>query len=297
MIASKEAALRVWVEAARPRTLSASVAPVLAGTAAAEHVVAWRAGAALVVALAVQIAVNYANDYFDGVRGVDTDERVGPRRAVASGLVTPERMKAAIGVSLVVAGVAGLALAAATTWWLLAVGALCFLATLGYSGGPRPYASAGLGELMVFVFFGLVATVGSQFVHDEAIAPVAVAAAVPVGALAVAILVANNLRDLETDRRVGKSTLAVRMGELRTRALYVGLVVLPFTLLPPVMVAHGSAWPLLALAAVPLVVTPLRAVLAGAVGPRLVPVLVGTARLQLAFAGLLAIGLVAGRAP
>jgi 1,4-dihydroxy-2-naphthoate polyprenyltransferase len=291
---SEEGGLRVWLEAARPRTLSAAVAPVLVGTAAAERFSAWRAGAALVVALAVQVAVNYANDYFDGVRGVDAPDRVGPRRAVAAGLVAPARMRAATLVALGVAGLAGLALAAATTWWLLLVGAVCFLAALGYSGGPRPYASAGLGEVMVFVFFGLVATAGTQFVLDEALAAVSLAAGVPVGALAVAILVANNLRDLDTDRRAGKATLAVRLGEVRTRALYSGLVLGAFGLLPPVVLAHGSGWPLLALLAAPLAVPPVRGVLAGAVGPRLIPVLVATARLQLVFGVALAVGLVVG---
>ena len=285
---------RVWLEAARPRTLSAAVAPVLVGTAAAEVFSAWRAAAALVVAVAVQVAVNYANDYFDGVRGVDTAERVGPRRAVATGLVAPARMRAAMLVALGVAAVAGLALAAATTWWLLAVGAACILATLGYSGGPRPYASAGLGEVFVFVFFGLVATAGSAFVQDERLSAVALLAGVPVGLAAVAILVANNLRDVTTDARAGKRTLAVRLGESQTRALYVVLVFGLFLLLPSLGVAQGSWWPLVGLGAAPLALPPVSAVLAGAVGPRLIPVLVGTARLQVAFAVLLAAGLWAG---
>jgi len=159
--------VNVWVEAARPPTLPAAIAPVLVGTAAASRLVLWRFAAALVVALGVQVAVNYANDYFDGVRGGDTPQRVGPRRAVASGLVAPARMRAAIAVALGVAAVAGSALSAAVGWELLGVGLACFVAALAYSGGPRPYASSGLGELFVFVFFGLVATVGSAYVHDE----------------------------------------------------------------------------------------------------------------------------------
>jgi 1,4-dihydroxy-2-naphthoate polyprenyltransferase len=284
---------RVWVEAARPRTLSAAVAPVLVGTAAAApDVVAWRAVAALVVAVAVQVAVNYANDYSDGVRGVDTEARVGPRRAVASGLVAPETMKVAIGVALALATVAGTALAAATTWWLLGVGAVCFLAALGYSGGPRPYASAGLGELFVFVFFGLVATVGSTFVQVEGIPLVSVLAAVPVGLLAVAILVANNLRDIGTDAEVGKVTLAVRLGERGTRLLYAATILGALATLPAVGFAAGHAIAaLLPLASAPLALGPVRATLAGAVGPRLVPVLVGTARLQLVLGVLLAAGI------
>lgn len=289
--------LAVWIEAARPRTLSAAVAPVLVGTAAAEAFIAWRFAAALLVALAVQVAVNYANDYYDGVGGVDTAERVGPRRAVATGMVAPKSMQAAVWVALAVAGAAGIALAAATTWWLLLVGALCFAAAIGYSGGPRPYASAGLGELFVFVFFGLVATVGSAFVQDETIPVAAVVAAVPVGLLAVAILVANNLRDITTDATAGKRTLAVRLGEGGTRVLYGLLIVSTFALLPAVGFAAGHASAaLFPLASLPLALGPVRAVAQGAVGPRLVPVLVGTARLQIVLGVLLAVGLVlAGR--
>ena len=288
----------IWIEAARPRTLSAAVAPVVVGTAAAEAITAWwRAGAALVVALAVQVAVNYANDYFDGIRGVDTPDRVGPRRAVSAGLVAPARMRLAMLAALAVAAAAGTTLAAATTWWLLGLGAVCFVAALGYSGGPRPYASAGLGEVFVFVFFGLVATAGTAFVQDEVLTAVALLAGVPVGLLAVAILVANNLRDLPTDAQAGKLTLAVRIGEARTRLLYVALVLGTFGSLPAIVVAKGSGWPVLALAAAPFALLPAREVMAGAIGPRLIPVLVGTARLQLAFAVLLAAGLWAGRGP
>jgi 1,4-dihydroxy-2-naphthoate octaprenyltransferase len=287
----RRAGFLVWVEAARPRTLSAAVAPVLVGTAAAERFVAWRWLAALVVALAVQVGVNYANDYFDGVRGVDTVHRAGPRRAVAAGLVRPAQMRTATAAAIGVAAVAGLALAAATTWWLLAVGLACFVAAVGYSGGPRPYASAGLGEVFVFVFFGLVATIGSAYVQDERVPAVAVAAAVPVGLLAVAILVANNLRDIPTDETAGKRTLAVRLGERATRALFAWLIVLPFPLAALAALTAGSPWPLAALLAVPLTVLPLRAVLGGARGPGLIPALAGTALLQLGFGGLLALGL------
>jgi 1,4-dihydroxy-2-naphthoate octaprenyltransferase len=286
---------RVWVEAARPRTLSAAVAPVLVGTAAAglETVVWWRAGAALVVAIAVQVAVNYANDLFDGVRGVDTAARVGPRRAVASGLATASAMRFAMIAALGVAAVAGLALAAATTWWLLGVGAVCFLAALGYSGGPRPYASVGLGEVFVFVFFGLVATMGSTFVQLERLTLVSALAAIPVGLLAVAILLANNLRDLTTDAEAGKVTLAVRLGERGTRLVYAATVVGAFAALPAVGLGVGhAAASLYPLASLPLALGPVRATLAGAIGPRLVPVLVGTARLQLVLGVLLAVGLV-----
>ena len=243
---------QVWLSAARPRTLPAAVAPVLVGTAAAEAFDPVRFALALVVALALQVAVNYANDYFDGVAGVDTPARVGPTRAVASGLVPAGRMRSAMLAALGVAAVAGLALAALAGWELLAVGALAILAALGYSGGPRPYASAGLGELFVFVFFGLVATVGSAYVQDERIVPVAVVAAFLPGLIAVALLVVNNLRDVPSDRAVGKRTLSVRIGEPASRVVVTACIVGAF-LVPLVVVAMtGSAWPLLAYLAGPL---------------------------------------------
>ena len=287
----------VWVEAARPRTLPAAVAPVLVGTAVAAHaapqsVVMWRGLAALIVALSVQVAVNYANDYFDGVRGVDTPDRTGPRRAVAAGVVAPAAMKRAVGVSVGVAALAGLALAAAAGWELLLVGAACFAALLGYSGGPKPYASVGLGELFVFVFFGLVATVGSTYVHAEAVVAASALAAVPVGLLATAILVANNLRDIPSDAAAGKRTLAVRLGDRGSRWLYVTLIALAFAWVA--VVDLGTATTLLALASLVFAVAPVRAVLGGARGTDLIGVLGGTARLQLVFAVLLSLGYVVG---
>jgi 1,4-dihydroxy-2-naphthoate octaprenyltransferase len=279
------------VEAARPKTLSAGVAPVLVGTAAADRFVAWRFAAALVVGVAVQVGVNYANDYFDFVRGVDTPARVGPRRAVAAGLVAPARMRLAMLAAFGVAAVAGLALAAAAGWELLLVGALCFAAAVGYSGGPRPYASAGLGELFVFTFFGLVATVGSAYVQEGRIVAAAVAAAVPVGLLAVAILVVNNLRDIETDAAAGKRTLAARIGDARTRTLYVVLLAVAFASVAAAASAVRSLLPVLAALAAPLAAGPLRVVRGRAQGRGLIPALVGTARLQLVFGVLLALGL------
>jgi 1,4-dihydroxy-2-naphthoate octaprenyltransferase len=290
--------MKVWVEAARPRTLPASLAPVLVGTAAGA-----RAGSALhldwprfalvvVVALAVQIAVNYANDYFDGVRGVDTVQRAGPRRAVASGLVSPRAMRVAIGLAMTVAAAAGLALAAVVSWWLLVVGAAAFLALLGYSGGPRPYASAGLGEVFVFVFFGLVATLGSSYVQHSRLPATAWIAAAATGVLAVAILVVNNLRDVPTDAVAGKRTLAVRIGEARTRQLFVAAIALGLALaVVAEPFAARSAWPLLAVLALPLAREPIAAVRGGGVGRALIPALGGTGRLELAVAVLLAAGL------
>ncbi|MGH8909269.1 MAG: 1,4-dihydroxy-2-naphthoate polyprenyltransferase [Egibacteraceae bacterium] len=282
---------RVWVEAARPRTLSAAVAPVLVGSGAAGRLILWRFVAALVVALALQVGVNYANDYFDGTRGVDRRDRVGPRRAVASGLVPPARMRLAMLAAFAVAGVAGLLLAAAAGWQLLAVGLVCVGAAVAYSGGPRPYASAGLGELFVFVFFGLVATVGTAYVLTERIVPAAVAAAVPIGLLITAILIANNARDIATDAAAGKRTLAVRMGRRRTGRLYVTLVASAFVALTLVALVAGSPGPLLALLTLPLAVGPARLLDSAAEAARLVPALVGTSRLVLVFGALLAAGL------
>jgi 1,4-dihydroxy-2-naphthoate polyprenyltransferase len=288
--------VNAYVEAARPKTLPAAVAPVLVGTAAATTPMAElsvvRALLALVVALALQVAVNYANDYFDGVRGVDTAARVGPRRAVASGLIAPPAMKRAIGAALLVAGVAGLALAVLVGLELLLVGVAAGLATLGYSGGPKPYASAALGEVMVFVFFGLVATAGSAYVQDGTLTLLAVVAAVPIGAFAVALLVVNNLRDIPTDREVGKRTLAVVLGDARTRALFVGLVGLAYVSLVAIALVAGSAWIALPMLSI-VVVWPAVAVVRHApAGPRLIAALGATARGQLVYAALLTAALV-----
>ena len=283
-----------WVLGARPRTLPAAVAPVLVGTAVAYSqgdVIMWRAVAALVVALGVQVGANYANDYADGVRGTD-DQRVGPLRLVASGLASPTSVKAAAFVSFGVAGVAGLALAAVTTPWLLVVGALCFLAGWLYTGGPKPYGYVGLGEVSVFVFFGLVAVAGSAFVHVEHVTRLAVAAAIPVGLLATALLVVNNLRDIPTDLVAGKRTLAVRIGDDATRALYSACLLVPFLVALVLFPARPWAW--LSWLALPLVRSPLKAVLGRASGPALIPVLVRTGQVQLAFSALLAAGIAAG---
>lgn len=283
--------MNVWVEAARPRTLVAAVTPVLVGTAAAERFIAWRALCALGVALALQVAVNYANDYFDGTRGIDTPERIGPRRAVASGLVTPASMKRALALALGAACVLGGLLALAVQPWLLAVGAACVLAALTYSGGRAPYASRGLGEVAVFVFFGLIATAGSAYVQDEAVSATALAAALPVGLLASAILMANNLRDADTDAAAGKRTLAARLGRRRARSLFAATVVAPYAAAVLVALAAGSAWPLLALASYPLARRALAAVRSDE-PVTLIAALGATARLELAYGALLAAGLV-----
>ena len=288
---------------ARPRTLPAAVVPVLVGTAAAatdavgdldgplEGIVAWRFAAALVVALAIQVATNYANDYSDGVKGTDAEDRVGPVRLVGSGLARPGAVKRAAVVAFAVAGVAGFALAAAVSWWLLAVGAVSFAAGWLYTGGPRPYGYAGLGEVFVFVFFGVVATAGSTYVQTESVPWLGLACSIPVGALATALLVVNNLRDIPSDTRAGKRTLAVRLGDRRTRFLYLGLMVVPYLSL--FLIPGLSGRPLAYVAAISILAArkPVLAVLEGATGPGLVPVLGQTGRVQLVFGVLFAAGL------
>ncbi len=271
--------------------------PVAVGTACAVGEVPggliwWRAAAALVVALAIQVATNYANDYSDGIRGTDTDERrVGPVRLVGQGLAAPTAVKrAAIG-AFAVAAVAGLALAIAVGPELLVVGAVSFLAGWFYTGGPRPYGYAGLGEAFVFVFFGVVATAGSTYVQTGRLIGLALGASVPVGLLATALLVVNNLRDIPGDTAVGKRTLAVRLGDARTRVLYVTLLVGAFLAVPLVAGLGGRPLGALALLAVLLARPPVLHVLQGARGAALVPVLAATGRVQLAFGALLTAGL------
>lgn len=278
-----------WVAGARPRTLPAAVSPVLAGTGVAAYVDAWvweKALLALVVSLALQVAVNYANDYSDGVRGTD-DVRIGPMRLVGSGAASPSAVKRAAFLAFGVAGVAGIVLAATTAWWLVAVGLVCVVAAWGYTGTSRPYGYLGLGEVMVFVFFGLVAVVGTTYVQTETWEPAALVAAVGIGALACAILVANNLRDIPTDTVAGKRTLAVRIGDRGTRLLYAALVAV--AALAVVAVAALTTWE--ALAGLLFLVPGLagtRTVLGGAAGPALIPVLQRTGAAELAWAVLVA---------
>lgn len=288
------ATLAQWVEGARPRTLPAALAPVVVGTgvAVADGAARWgRAVLALMVALALQVGVNYANDYSDGVRGTDA-ARVGPLRLVGSGAAAPGQVRAAALAAFAVAAVAGLVLAALTSWWLLLVGALAIAAAWFYTGGSRPYGYRALGEVAVFVFFGLVAVAGTAYVQLERVTPLAVLAAVPVGLLACALLVVNNLRDLATDRSAGKRTLAVVLEDTRTRVLYEVLVLAPFALATAVALRRPYA--LLSLLALPLALRPVRAVAGGAVGRELVVVLRETGRVQLAYAVLLGIGVALG---
>jgi 1,4-dihydroxy-2-naphthoate octaprenyltransferase len=283
-----------WVIGARPRTLPAAVVPVAIGAGCAVGVgepTWWRALLALVVSLTLQVGVNYANDYSDGVRGTD-DVRVGPVRLVASGLAAPPDVKRAALAAFAVAGVAGLVLAATTSWWLLAVGAAAIAAAWFYTGGPRPYGYLGLGELFVFVFFGLVATSGTTYVITERLTALSAVMGAAAGSLACALLVVNNLRDIPTDAAVGKRTLAVRLGDGSTRRLYVVLVGAAFLL---AAVAAAWRWPVvLVAAALPLAFGPVRAVRAGARGPQLIAVLGATGRLQLAYGALATAGLALG---
>jgi 1,4-dihydroxy-2-naphthoate octaprenyltransferase len=279
-----------WVLGARPRTLPAAVVPVLVGTATAAGggIHWWRAGVAMVVALAIQVATNYANDYADGVRGTD-DVRVGPVRLVASRLASPAAVKRAALLAGAVAAVAGLTLVPAVGPEVVVIGAASLAAGYLYTGGPRPYGYAGLGEVFVFLFFGVVATTGSSYVQLDEVTLLALAASVPVGFLATALLVVNNLRDIRTDGATGKRTLAVRVGEPATRALYGGLVVGAFLVVPVLAIRRPLA--LLALLSAPLAVRPLRVVSGPATGRALLPALAETARLSLVFGVLLAAGL------
>jgi 1,4-dihydroxy-2-naphthoate octaprenyltransferase len=280
-----------WLEGARPRTLPAALAPVAAGTGAAgatDSLDGGRALLALFVAVALQVGVNYANDYSDGVRGTDA-ERAGPVRLVGSGLASPRSVRTAALVSFGVAAVVGLVLAAVTTWWLLLVGAAAIVAAWFYTGGSRPYGYRGLGEVSVFVFFGLVATVGTTYVQAERITATSVLLGVGCGAFACAILVANNLRDLAGDRVAGKVTLAVRLGDRRTRWLYVALMVKPYVVLVPVIVWYPPA--ALALLTAGGAFVAAHKVLRGARGPDLIAVLKATGLVLLAYGVLLLVAL------
>jgi 1,4-dihydroxy-2-naphthoate octaprenyltransferase len=276
------------------------VVPVAVGTACAVGQVPggliwWRAVAALVVALALQVATNYANDYSDGMRGTDADDRrVGPVRLVGQGLARPAAVKRAALAAFGVAGVAGAALALAVGPELFVVGALAIAAGWFYTGGPRPYGYAGFGEVFVFTFFGVVATAGSDYVQTGELSGLGLGASVPVGLLATALLVTNNLRDIPGDTEVGKRTLAVRLGDRRTRFLYVGLLVGAFVATPIVAGLGGRPAAAVALLAVLPANPPVVAVLGGARGPALIPVLAATGRVQLVFGTLFALGLALG---
>lgn len=302
-----------WIEGARLRTLPLAIAPVLIGTGAALGSIGGlssliigsvddgqphgvhlpslflRALLALVVSLGLQIGSNYANDYSDGIRGTD-DDRVGPFRLTGSRAAAPRTVKHAAFAALGAGAALGVVLIALTgQWWLLIIGALAVLAAWYYTGGSRPYGYMGLGELFVFVFFGLVAVIGTAYSITLSVSGVAVLAAVAIGLLAVAILVVNNLRDIPSDRVSGKHTLAVRLGERRTRLLFAACELLPFALMIPVVVIHLPA--VLVMLALILAVPPVRTVLSGASGRDLIPALGAAGRLELVFSLLLLLGL------
>jgi 1,4-dihydroxy-2-naphthoate octaprenyltransferase len=291
--------LHIWLMAARPRTLPAAVAPVLVGTAlaATDGTLRWLTFvAAMVGALFIQVGTNLSNDYSDARRGADTEDRLGPVRVTAGGLVPPRQVLVATYLAFGVAVLAGAYLVATAGWELLLVGAASILAGVLYTGGPRPYGYEGLGELFVFLFFGLVAVTGSYFAQVEQVTWEALVLAVPVGLLAAAILVVNNVRDLETDRRAGKRTLAVRLGRPRARGLYAAMVYGAFVCAPlPWLIGSGelSAWLALPLLAVPLAAPVVRTVRSRTDGPSLNGALARTGMLQLVFCALLSAGILA----
>jgi 1,4-dihydroxy-2-naphthoate octaprenyltransferase len=288
------ATLSEWVEGARPRTLPAAVAPVLVGTGAASAINQANAAyaiLALLVSLALQIGVNYANDYSDGIRGTD-QERVGPVRLVGQRLANPTDVRLAAMACFASAAMLGLALVAlSAAYVMLLVGAASIAAAWYYTGGKRPYGYSGLGEVFVFVFFGLVATLGTTYTQTLSLSAASIAGAIGVGAIASAILVANNLRDIPTDQSHGKKTVAVRLGQTRTRRLYAALLILALVCVLVAGIIYPTA--LVALLSFVLAIPLLRRVLGGAVGRDLIPVLSGTGRLELVYGALLAIGLVA----
>ena len=280
-----------WVEGARPRTLPAALSPVIAGTGAAAYadsVIWWRATLCLVLALLLQIGVNYANDYSDGIRGTD-DERVGPLRLVGSGVATAGSVKTAAFACFALGAAAGLVLAAATSWWLLLVGAAAIAAAWFYTGGSKPYGYRALGEVSVFVFFGLVAGVGTTYVQVEEVTWPSVAAAVGLGSLICAILVANNLRDIPTDSITDKRTLAVVFGDRGTRIFFVVLQLVAVVALTTLAVA--TPWALLGLLGLAPGVRACIPVLRGATGMALIPVLRDTGLTALVYGIGLGIGL------
>lgn len=285
--------LRLWWEGARPRTLPAAVVPVTVGAACAagaDGATWWRVAPALVVSLALQVGVNYANDYSDGIRGTD-EVRVGPLRLVGSGAAPASLVKRAAFAAFAVAGAAGLALAATTTWWLLVVGAAAIVSAWFYTGGPHPYGYAGLGEVFVFVFFGLVATAGTGYVVAGGLTTVMLVSGSAAGCFACALLVINNLRDIPGDTTAGKRTLAVRLGDRTTRGVFVALFIVAAVLVTATALSEGAP-ALLGLAGAAAAWPAARAVRSGASGRDLVPVLGAVGRAQLVFGACYAAGLI-----
>ena len=292
---ARASGLRIWLMAARPRTLPAAIAPVLVGTSLAgfQHVFhPLRFVAALLGAIFIQVGTNLSNDYSDARRGADAEDRLGPVRVTAGGLVPPRQVLVATYVSFGLAVVCGIYLIAVAGWELLLVGAASILAGVAYTGGPKPYGYEGLGEVFVFLFFGIVAVAGSYFVQTTHLIWEAFALAVPVGLLAAAILVVNNVRDIDSDRRAGKRTLAVRLGRERTRTMFAAIVYLAFVLAPVTWIFGPlKAWVLLAWLTLPLAARVVRVVRNRVDGPSLNGALAQSGMLQLAFCALLSVGL------
>ncbi|MFD1938987.1 1,4-dihydroxy-2-naphthoate polyprenyltransferase [Nonomuraea mangrovi] len=286
------ATLNQWVAGARPRTLPNAVVPVVVGTGVAigeGSPIWWRAVVALLVALLLQIGVNYANDYSDGIRGTD-DQRVGPMRLVGSGVAAPRQVLAAALGCFAAAAVAGLTLVVATqAWWVLLVGAAAIAAAWFYTGGKRPYGYRALGEAAVFVFFGPVPVMGTAFVQTGHLSWVALAASIPIGLLSCSMLVINNLRDVVTDGPAGKRTLAVVLGAERTRVMYTVCLVAPLVI--PLLLIPFTPFAALPVLAAPLAIGPVKTVRSGATGPALIAVLQATGKLQMAYGLLFAVGL------
>ena len=289
--------MRIWLMAARPRTLPAAVAPVLVGTAAAVqwlgHLPRWGAfAAALVGSIFIQIGTNLANDYSDAKRGADTADRLGPVRVTSAGLVTPQRVMTVTWIAFAIAVAAGIYLATVAGWVILVIGAFSIAAGVLYTGGPRPYGYEGFGEVFVFIFFGLVAVNGSYFVQLEQVDALPLGLSISIGFLATAIIVVNNVRDIETDRRAGKNTLAVRIGRESAVQLYATLIAGAFVVLPIALVAgNASLLPLIGLLAAPLALRPYRTLAERRDGPALNGVLAATGGLLAVFSLLVTAGL------
>ncbi|MDQ2722120.1 MAG: 1,4-dihydroxy-2-naphthoate polyprenyltransferase [Actinomycetota bacterium] len=288
------ASLAEWIEGARPRTLPNAIAPVIAGTGAAASLdspVWWKAVLALVVSVSLIIGVNFANDYSDGIRGTD-DERVGPLRLVGSRVAAPRTVKAVALGCFVIAGAAGLALSLTSAWWLILLGVFCIAGAWYYTGGKNPYGYRGLGEISVFVYFGLAAVLGTQFVQAERVDWTGVVVAVAIGCLSSAVLVANNLRDIESDTESGKRTLAVRLGDGATRGLHAALLAVP--LLVSLILVIRTPWALLGLLAFPLAAKANAPVRHRALGLDLIPALRDTGLAMLGWSVLTGLALGVG---
>lgn len=291
-ISSQPTGFSKWLAGARPRTIPAAIAPVLVGTSLIHNdkrpVNLLNGLAALLVSLLLQIAVNFSNDYSDGIRGTD-ENRVGPLRLVASGLATAKQVKTAAYLCFVLASISGLFLAYRTSWWLIALGFICIIAAWTYTGGARPYGYFGFGEISVFIFFGVIATVGSYFVQSEKITWRSFLVSIPIGALSCAILAVNNLRDLPKDALANKKTLAVRIGDKNARRMFVGLIVLAH--LTALLAIFITPWSIATIIFLPISVKISQNVMNGAKGPTLIPVLGKVGKLQLMIAATLAIAL------